>query len=399
MVPEAPDEGTDPTLLEDALARVRAMAPIVEGEAQASEAAGTLTPKVVEAFRDCGVLEAFLPNELGGHELPPADLTRIVEEVARQDGSSGWCFGMNGVITGVCASRLSDEGLDRVYGSTDPARVLMAGGFPPQGEARREGDAWRVSANMRFGSGVLHADHVVCTTLEMDGDTPLMDGRIPRMRTFVVPRAEVRVTENWQVSGLEGTGSCDYHLDDQSIPDALSFVSSTPGAERGHALYSLPIQSIAMAPHAGFALGVGRHALDVIAEHAGWRQRLASPTKLAQRGAFQNAYAKARTQFEAARVLAYTRLVQLADAGETEEGVTAVERANLWAATTFAYESSMEAARVSFRAAGAAAVFRHNLLQRCLRDIETGAQHIVPSDESWERVGHYWLGLGEPAML
>ena len=96
---------------------------------------------------------------------------------------------------------------------------------------------------------------------------------------------------------------------------------------------------------------------------------------------------------------AYTRLVQLADAGETEEGVTVEERANLSAATTFAYESSMEAARVSFRAAGAAAVFRHNLLQRCLRDIETGAQHIVPSDESWERVGYSWLGLGEPAML
>ena len=62
MVPDAPDEGTDPTLLEDALARARAMAPIVEGEAQASEAAGTLTPKVVEAFRDCGCLLYTSPS-------------------------------------------------------------------------------------------------------------------------------------------------------------------------------------------------------------------------------------------------------------------------------------------------------------------------------------------------
>ena len=90
-------------------------------------------------------LRAFLPRELGGDELPPVALLSIVEEVARQDGSSGWCLGMNGIITGICASRLSDAGLDRIYGDADPSRILMAGGFPPMGRSVREGEAWRVS--------------------------------------------------------------------------------------------------------------------------------------------------------------------------------------------------------------------------------------------------------------
>ncbi len=38
-------------------------------------------------------------------------------------------------------------------------------------------------------------------------------------------------------------------------------------------------------------------------------------------------------------------------------------------------------------------------LQRCLRDIQAGSQHIVASDESWERFGQVWLGVGEPAMV
>lgn len=399
MVPDESSQGSLDPRFETILAGARAMAPTIEAEAQASEAAGTLAPKVTRAFRDSGALRAFLPRELGGDELPPAGLVALVEEVARQDGSAGWCFGMNGIITGICASRLSDAGLERIYGRDDPERILMAGGFPPQGRAVREGDRWRVSADMRFGSGILHADFVVCTTLEIVDDEPVMDGAIPRMRTFVVPREDVRVTENWQVSGLEATGSCDYHLDDQRLADETSFVSSAPHARRGPSLYGLPIQSVASAPHAGFALGVGRRALEEIAEHAGWRQRLASRSKLAERGAFQQAYARARTRLDAARQLALTRFHELSAAGETTVGVTADERANLTAATTFAYESAMEAAQTAFRAAGAAAIYRNNRLQRCLRDIETGAQHIVPSDESWERAGHYWLGLGTPLML
>ena len=375
------------------------MASTIEAEAQGSEAARTLTAKVTDAFRDSGALRAFLPRELGGDELEPAALVELVEEVARQDGSAGWCFGMNGIITGICASRLSDAGLERVYGTGDPERILMAGGFPPQGRAVREGDRWRVSADMRFGSGILHADFVACTTLEIIDDRPVMDGTIPRMRTFVVPREDVRITENWEVAGLEATGSCDYHLDDQLLPDETSFVSSAASARRGPSLYGLPIQSVASAPHAGFALGVGRRALEEIAEHAGWRQRLASRSRLAERGAFQQAYARARTRLDAARSLALSRFAALRAAGATAEGVTARERADLTAATTFAYESAMEAARTAFRAAGAAALYRNNRLQRCLRDIEAGAQHLVPSDESWERAGQYWLGLGESPML
>ena len=54
----------------------------------------------------------------------------------------------------------------------------------------------------------------------------------------------------------------------------MSFVSSTLAAQRGRSLYALPLLSLAGAPHAGFALGVGKRALEESATHAGWRQRL-----------------------------------------------------------------------------------------------------------------------------
>jgi alkylation response protein AidB-like acyl-CoA dehydrogenase len=391
------------------------------------ERARSLAPLVVAALLEAGLLAAFLPRALGGEEWSLPQLVALVAELARQDGATGWCFGMNGVITSVCAAHLPDEGIEQVYGVRDPRRVLMAGGFPPLGRATREGKGYRVSGHFRFGSGILHADHVVCTALELEGDAPILDGGIPLMRTFVVPRAEVRVDANWDVAGLQGTGSCDYHLDDLWLPDALTFVSSHPDPHRGESLYGLPLLSVANAAHSGFALGVGRRALEEIASEASARHRLASRAPLAERPAFQLGYARARARLDAAEALVersaealHSKVAEgrgaelsargrrangacaesVSGAGATSgSGVSLQRRAAFSAATVLAYEAALDAARVAFRAAGGAALHRDGRLQRCLRDIEAGAQHIVPSEESWERIGQVWLGLGDPGMV
>jgi alkylation response protein AidB-like acyl-CoA dehydrogenase len=378
--------------------RATALAPIIEAESLSAEEAGTLTPKTVEALRESGLLACFLPRELGGEEVDPAIAFAIIEEISRQDGSAGWCFGMNALITGICSAALPDAGIDRIY-SNNPSSVLMAGGFPPQGRADREGDAWRVSGHFRFGSGILHTDHVVCTVIEFDGDTPRMDGALPQMRTFVVPAAEVRVTKNWDVSGLQGTGSCDYHLDDQVLPDELSFVSSSTAPLRGAGLYGIPLLSLVGAPHVGFALGVGKRAVEEVGMHAGWRQRLASPKPLAQRGAFQQGFARARTQLLAARAFAMESFEAIVSAHRSPAGLEVDQRVNAYASTVFAYEAALEATQFSFRTAGAGAIFRANRLQRCLRDIQAGAQHILASEEGWDRIGRNWLGIEEPFMF
>ena len=67
-----------------------------EEEAANAEQAGTLTPPVVEALVEARLFRAFLPASLGGLEADPLTLIEIVEAIASQDGSSGWCVGMGG---------------------------------------------------------------------------------------------------------------------------------------------------------------------------------------------------------------------------------------------------------------------------------------------------------------
>ncbi len=130
----------------------------------------------------------------------------------------------------------------------------------------------------------------------------------------------------------------------------------------------------------------------------GWRKRLASDETLAARGAFQQGFARARTRLEAARALVFAGFAKLDAARDTPAGPSLEERAQAHAATVNAYEAAQHAAEFAFRAAGAAAVYRDNRLQRCLRDIQTGAQHILASEENWDRLGRYWLGL-DAALL
>ena len=356
--------------------------------------------KFIGCILEADLLRAALPREVGGAELPAPALVELVEEIARQDGSTGWCFGMNSLVGGIAAATLPESGRRRIFDARAPGATLIAGGFPPHGRAERRGDDWIVSGHFRFGSGCRHAHYMVCTCIEMSDGQPRMTAGMPAIRSFVIPTQEIRIEDNWHVAGLEATASCDYHADALLVPGDASFASGmTFAPERGLALYQLPLLSLAGAPHAGFALGVGKRALEEIAAHATWRQRLGSHARLADRSSFQQGFGRASARLRAARSFALETLSALHDHVDRGHEIPLSARADAAAATTQAYEAAAEAATFAFRAGGGAALFRAGRLQRCFRDIQAGSQHIVVSDESFERAAQVWLGIGTPAML
>ena len=269
------------------------------------------------------LFQAAIPAELGGLGVDPLTLLELVEETSRQDGSTGWCLGMGALIGGIAAAMLPEAGAREVF--ADPRRTICAGGYPPQGRAKREGDGFRVRGHFTFGSGCRHADWMVCTSVLEDG--PVGPGGEPEVRSFCVPTARVRLHDNWQVSGLEGTASCDYSLEDEFVPERFSFLPMQWGSERGRAFYGLPLLSVAAVPHIGFALGVAQRALEEISAQARGQTRLASAAALAERPAFQRDFARAQTRLRAARALAFGSLSALWETHLAGERVELSQRA------------------------------------------------------------------------
>src|ERR1700755_3465051 len=89
-----------PTLLE----RAHALAGLIETEAIATEAGGTLSAATIEAFRDSELFWMLVPEELGGAGTDILTAMEVVMELSRADGSTGWSLMVNAVATALAGA-------------------------------------------------------------------------------------------------------------------------------------------------------------------------------------------------------------------------------------------------------------------------------------------------------
>ena len=111
---------------------VRALAPLISEHADVIESERRLPEPVVRALTEAGVFQLFIPRALGGAEADPVTFCRVVEELSKADGSTGWCA-MIGASYGLFGGLLPDEAAREIY--ADP-RVIVAGTLRPRGVAR-----------------------------------------------------------------------------------------------------------------------------------------------------------------------------------------------------------------------------------------------------------------------
>src|SRR5215218_7031936 len=116
---------SDAALLEAA----RALAPRIRPRSPEIEAARRLPADLVEELSRAGLFGMAVPRAIGGGEVAPLTMIRAIEEIARADGSAGWCV-MVGAATGLLAAYLEEDVAREIYG--DP-RVVTSGVFAPMG--------------------------------------------------------------------------------------------------------------------------------------------------------------------------------------------------------------------------------------------------------------------------
>jgi hypothetical protein len=87
-----------------------------------------LPDATAEALISAGAFLAWVPRALGGHELPPAEFARLVEEVSKVDSGTGFIVG-NCNTNAYMVLALPEEGAREVF--ADPRAVLVGAGFPP----------------------------------------------------------------------------------------------------------------------------------------------------------------------------------------------------------------------------------------------------------------------------
>lgn len=378
-----------------ALALVEEMADVVLAEAEASDALRTLTPPVVDAMWDTGLLTHFNPKEAGGVEPTFAEMIDTWERMAELDGSFGWIGIANLPSAAAVAAYLPDEGFAETFGSHD--RVTMGGQFAPNGKGIRVPGGHRLSGAWNFGSGTGHSQFVCAGFLPIvDGELQFDENGDIRLLAAVLPREEVVFTDGWHVQGLRATGSFDYHVDDVFVPDHRVFELFCRAPRRGSsAVFRMGLMPVTAAGHAAWILGVTRGMLTDVAGLAMSKVRMGDLETLAHRPSFQRGYAHHLGMWRAADRLVRDTFTAVESSVTDGGSVTPRQRADMRIAATYATEAAREVAQWAHLAAGTTAIREGNRLERAFRDVYTGTQHAFIGEKTYIDSAQVLLGLVE----
>ena len=391
LPPDITEREAKRRMLLEAVAQIRGT---LEAHSEESEAAGKLAQASVDAFQEAGLYGLKLPAVLGGIEADPLLQIDVVEAVSRIHPTAGWNLFICGTGIGLAGAFLPETALPTVFSGTPTP--IAAGVIRPWGQATPVPGGYLVSGRWPFASGIHNAawfcgGTAVGATASAQG-VALSGGET---RMIFVPVSQVMVHDNWQVLGLQGTGSCDVSIDNLFVPQDMTWVA-WENPQRGGPLYRLGRPAFLAAEHAAFALGAGRLALDAILALAQRKHRGLTPATaltIAQRPTFQRDLAEADLKLRAARALLveiYEDVWATACAGRS---LTPQQQVETRSAASYVTQVAAEAAALAYRYGGGEANYVSSRLQRCLRDVYGAAQHQLVSNDAYEDHAQGLLGL------
>ncbi len=211
--------------LGDLVARAAAVGALVRERAEHTEADRRAPAEAIARMRDAGLLRIMQPAIYGGYEYGFDALVHAVGPVAAGCGSSGWVFSLY-IVHQWLAATFPKQAQDEYWSDPDP---IMAGSYAPVGKAVPVDGGYRLAGNWSFTSGCDHAQWLLVGGMV----PPAKEGAPPKPTFFLLPRADVRLDDNWFTMGLAGTGSKNTVVDNVFVP-AYRIAADRRPARRNH---------------------------------------------------------------------------------------------------------------------------------------------------------------------
>ena len=383
------DRETD--LKTELISRAESLADLVASEAAETDRRGFVSPAVLEAFCDAGLMKILVPKRYGGYELDIDTMTRVVRAIAPGCTSTAWVLAFyigHNWLHALFPERSQDE----VF--AERSFALTPGTFAPSFTLTPTQGGYLASGRSSWNSGSAGADWF------LNGGLVQVDGEAPSLRFFLAPRAEVTVIENWDVAGLRGTSSNDVAMEDVFIPEhhTVSAVDvmngTTPGARlHDNRIYSLPVMPFIVGEVTAVAAGTYRAAATEFTRVTKNRHFSDTGTRADSKQSTRISLGKA----EAGVALADSMVDSYAKAlSETELEVLQepATRARLKTQGGMITDFCAQGIERLVAAAGASAYRNSSPLQRHLRDIGMMRLHAsLDVERSSETYGEILLGL------
>jgi len=258
---------------------------------------------------------------------------------------------------------------------------------------------YRVSGRGAYASGCWHETwHLAFCNIYEDGATKPRSGLAgaPEVAVVHLPRAQVRILDTWEVSGLCATGSHDVVIEDVFVPEAFVWkftLEASRGPRFSAPLFRFPFIGFFGWPMGAVALGIAQAAIDEITGVSQDKVPRSSTVTLHEKPLFQTQLAQAVALLHSARAWLHAVITRVWEKTLCGDGASFQDRAEFLLAATNATRSAAAAVDLAYTAGGGSANYRRSPLQRQMRDIHAVTQHIGTAPAQYETAGRMLLGL------
>ncbi len=377
------------------LAKATSLLPMLSSRRREIDEARHLPQDIAEAMASFGFYRLVTPTALGGLGMSPRLFCEVCEILGSASGAAGWCVFI-GATSQYLFGALPKPQLDAMLSNPN---VITSGVFADSGTAlysERDGQAgYLINGHWRFGSGCQNAEWISGGIHEVDVDGAPVTREQPLSRVFFQPN-EIEFVDNWHVSGLRGTGSCDYRVEGVWVPQARLSTSIEHTKWVTEPIYQFPRFGLLSIPCGAIALGMAQASIDEIITIAKEKTPTGSRRTLAMRPTLHRDIAIHEVALRAARELLY-RTIDDAWALAQTESESLEERRQLRTANNHAVTTAVGVIDRLYTVAGGSSIYETSCLQQHFRDIHVVSQHMMVAEPVMELAGRVLLELDDSA--
>jgi indole-3-acetate monooxygenase len=332
-----------------------------------------------------GLFRTLVPAKLGGIGVAPLDWFRLGIELSRHEGSFGWVVTQGAVELGYIAAGGDPDWAAEVLRDPLACSASSVGGI---GSLRFNSSGATFGGRWGFNTGV-HGATWVGGLARVEGATPA------DLRLAWVPADRAEILDDWDPSGLRGSGSNSMIIPEQII-DVAWVLRPFSAAPSDCGPYRVLLGSgnwpIACSV-AATLLGMARRALDETAAVVQSKASAHEVVPLAERPVVQRELLLAEGTWNACQASIEKELTSMW-AEAAGGGVLSVpQRVRLFAANALACEQSLRIINSMCELTGTVSLNRSHPLTRARCDAQALRGHRATNGQAVELAGMVRLGI------
>ena len=331
---------------------------------------------LVGKLKRAGAFRALIPGDFGGVGLDFESYTALIQRIATIDASVAWCINQASVI-GLTSLWLPERSIRHIWGQPDTS---VSNGPPHDSQIVAHGENYLLSGHWGFSSGCQHATWMAGLAKHESGGYRL---------AYFRPD-DVEFVDNWEVAGLQGTGSFEFKVKNLAVPQDMVADMSRP-ASVCIDLTLMPNTLLFAASFACVALGLARASLNDIVDLAQGKIPRWTSLKLKDDPDVQRFIGKATARWKAADAYLHRTIETLFPMIRQSNTVTLQQRAEMRMVGTHVIQECAEVVGVAYRISGSSGIYQDLNLQRRFQDINVITQHVQGREAYFGILGRHEL--------